>query len=396
MRILLAIFLICPLILPLDLLAQNPGKEAYDSALRLRREGNYKDAVKLFTSAMEHTDGDVLEIRIQRGYTFYYLKDYGSAVEDFKVWASVAPKDADAHIALGKALMKVPAPIEAISSFNEAIELDPENATALNDRGMVKSSLKQFAGALDDFESAILHRPDFASAYNNAGAARFFNQDIDNPIESDIIAARNLFSQAIEADPTLAIAYRNRGAMHLFLESFGNATEDFRVAARLTPDDPVAFFYAGVAYARKGEPNLGIDFLEQTLEVKPTFFYALEAQADIRKQQNRFDDAIELYKEAKRAAPDHQTVFKGLMDYKIAVIHAHKKDKTEMFSRLKSAKKLGAFSDKAVYKKFLSQREFRSYRSNKKFRRFTKSLSKLKKEYKFLKSELRWFRMLSD
>ena len=64
-----------------------------------------------------------------------------------------------------------------------------------------------------------------------------------------------------------------------------------------------------------------------------------------------------------------------------------------MYTQLATAKRLSAFSDKKVYQRFLKEPAFKKYRKEKKFRNFTKAVTKIKKEYKFLHSELRWYRM---
>ena len=56
---------------------------------------------------------------------------------------------------------------EAIADFDEAIRLDPNDAGAYNNRGVVKKWLNQLEEALIDFDEAIHLNPDDADAYSN-------------------------------------------------------------------------------------------------------------------------------------------------------------------------------------------------------------------------------------
>ena len=60
----------------------------------------------------------------------------------------------------------------AIADCNEAIELDPKNATAYNNRGYAKGKLVDYQGAIADYNKAIELEPKDAAAYNNRGRAK--------------------------------------------------------------------------------------------------------------------------------------------------------------------------------------------------------------------------------
>ncbi|MEO1438431.1 MAG: hypothetical protein AAFV80_23025, partial [Bacteroidota bacterium] len=65
----------------------------------------------------------------------------------------------------------------------------------------------------------------------------------------------------------------------------------------------------------------------------------------------------------------------------------------KMYQSLKEAKRLGVFTDRKVYQDYLRSEAFKEYRREKDFEKFTKSLSNIKKENRFLNPNLRWFRM---
>ena len=90
----------------------------------------------------------------------------------------------------------------AIANFNEAIQLDPENANAFGGRGLAYLGKGDLEQAIADFNRAIRFNPSNASAFNNRGVAYLRKRDYDLAIVD--------FSEAIRLNPNYANAFCNR------------------------------------------------------------------------------------------------------------------------------------------------------------------------------------------
>jgi serine/threonine protein kinase len=66
---------------------------------------------------------------------------------------------------------------EAIEDFNQALVIDPSDASVLNDRGFAYKSLNQIKEAMADFDRAIQLKPDLADAYQNRGNLKWWSGD---------------------------------------------------------------------------------------------------------------------------------------------------------------------------------------------------------------------------
>lgn len=55
----------------------------------------------------------------------------------------------------------------AIADYDKAIELDPECAEAYNNRGLAKKDLKDYSGAMADYNKAIELFPQYTRVYDN-------------------------------------------------------------------------------------------------------------------------------------------------------------------------------------------------------------------------------------
>jgi tetratricopeptide (TPR) repeat protein len=60
----------------------------------------------------------------------------------------------------------------AIQDYDEALKINPENATAYNNRGAAKMMLKELDAAMVDFNKAISLNSKYADAYDNRGRVK--------------------------------------------------------------------------------------------------------------------------------------------------------------------------------------------------------------------------------
>ena len=71
-----------------------------------------------------------------------------------------------------------------MKDFDEAVKLDPENASAYNDRGHVKFIKEDYDGAMKDFDEAAKSDPEYRYAYSNRGYLKFFiKKDYEGALE---------------------------------------------------------------------------------------------------------------------------------------------------------------------------------------------------------------------
>ena len=100
-----------------------------------------------------------------------------------------------------------------------------QTADEYNERGNAKKRLKDYTGAIADYNKAIQLKPDYAEAYYNRGCAKDDLKDYNGEIED--------FNKAIQLKPDYAFAYYSRGYSKHYLKDKIGACTDWSKAGEL-------------------------------------------------------------------------------------------------------------------------------------------------------------------
>jgi len=124
---------------------------------------------------------------------------------------------------------------KALAEYDKAIQIYPQNAGALSNRGLTKYNLGDYKGARFDCEMAIFlfknqnqtekTRKDMATALSNLATILFEHHESKYAIL--------YLDEAIRIRPKYAIAYNNRGEAKAALGDKVGAKADFLKAAKL-------------------------------------------------------------------------------------------------------------------------------------------------------------------
>ena len=108
-----------------------------------------------------------------------------------------------AHLNLGDLLSQNGKVDEAITNFQQALQIKPDYAEASYDLGNALLQKGKVDEAITNFQQALQINPDYAKAHNNLGTALFRKGRVDEAIAH--------YQQALQIDPDYAIAHNNLG-----------------------------------------------------------------------------------------------------------------------------------------------------------------------------------------
>ena len=129
--------------------------------------------------------------------------------------------------------------------FDEAVQLNSDNAQAYYGRGTSYGELKQNERAIQDFSKAIQLNPNLEEAYYNRGTVYADLEEYELALQD--------FNKAIELNPNLAEAYNNRGAAYYFLKKYQQAIADATKAIQIDPNHSTAYMIRGTCYQELGD-----------------------------------------------------------------------------------------------------------------------------------------------
>ena len=102
----------------------------------------------------------------------------------------------------------------AIADHTKAIELDPDDATAYNNRGVAYSTKKEYDRAIEDFNKAIELNPNDVDAYHNRGET-WLQMGEWEKAKSDLTTAEGKGVNIVN------VFRKNYGSIHAFEERYG-------------------------------------------------------------------------------------------------------------------------------------------------------------------------------
>jgi len=161
---------------------------------------------------------------------YYDLEQYEKAISNYNKAIQLNPNDANTYNGRGLAYYDLEQYENAISNYNKAIQLNPNDANTYNGRGLAYYKLEQYKKAISDFKQAIELNLETARIFYFQGNAYKKLREYQKAISS--------YTRAIETDNywgegSLADAYYKRSLTYKELGNINKARSNLEKAAEL-------------------------------------------------------------------------------------------------------------------------------------------------------------------
>jgi tetratricopeptide (TPR) repeat protein len=189
--------------------------------------------------------------------------------------------------------------IRAIADYTQALWLNPNDAEAYKNRGLVYSRLEYYHEAIEDYTHSLQLNPDDAVVYYSRGYARFKLKDYMGAIAD--------YTQAVQLNPNDPTAYYYRGLAYAEIEDYRQAVEDYTQVVQLNPNDATAYLSRAVACLKLEDYERAIVDSTNSLKLEPNDATAYLNRGHARSKLKDFRGALEDYKRAREISTTRMT-----------------------------------------------------------------------------------------
>lgn len=150
---------------------------------------------------------------------------------------------------------------EAVTYFDQLLEKNPANATALNAKGVALFQQGKIEEAIPVFDQAITADSTNYKPWFNRGNAKMELKNYKEALAD--------FNLASALDPTQLDILFNRGTALLNIEQYEDALLDFQSVLQSDPNNAEAHFRKGKAELGMSDPIHGMESLTNTVNLDP-------------------------------------------------------------------------------------------------------------------------------
>jgi tetratricopeptide (TPR) repeat protein len=222
-------------------------------------------------------------------------KEYDKAIADYTQAIQIDPNFATAYYNRASAYGMKTEYDKAIADYTRAIELNPGITGAYNNRGIAYFDKGDYDRAMADFNQQIRIAPD-ARTYTNRGITYYKKNDLDRAMADH--------NHAIRLDPNLAEAYSNRGLVYEAKSDHDRAIADYTQTIRLNPNFAGAYHNRGIAYYEKGDYDRAIADYTQAIRLNPNYAKTYGRRGLAYFQKKDLDRTIADFETALRLDPN--------------------------------------------------------------------------------------------
>ena len=222
-------------------------KESYSKGVKQLQSQDYKNSVTTFSEILlKATDNGLKKTcYIYRGLSFKGLGEFQNAISD----------------------------------FDNAIKIDPNDLASFTDRGIVKISSKDYEGAKKDFLHVLTK-----DSIDNQGQAALYYLGRIAYLQAKYEQSIKYYDKLILLTPKDAELYFNRGAAKDMIMDSPGSIKDYDLAILYSPEYKEAYANRGVAK---------INLLRLKGDIKLTKKQTTDACQDLKKAKQLGDNSVD-------------------------------------------------------------------------------------------------------
>ena len=179
---------------------------------------------------------------------------------------------------------------EAIKTYKEAIQIEPENSITYFNLGVTLQDSGRLNEALEHYKIALNKNPQYLDAIINIGS--IFQK------KGNSLSAISYFEKAIQIEPENSITYFNLGVTLQDSGRLNEALEHYKIALNKNPQYLDAIINIGSIFQKKGNSLSAISYFEKALALNPNHVPTLIQLGIVQRQIGKLQAATNTFKKA--------------------------------------------------------------------------------------------------
>ena len=262
------------------------------------------------------------------------LKDtYGNAYENYKKGnlkiaetlcykiLSIDPNFIQSKLLLANISTKNRDFIKTKKFLNEAIDMQPNNVSVLNNLGTVCKELGETKNAVSYYKKVLQLDPNNTNAYYNLGATCYDLKQLKE--------AKSYLQKSTELQPDFALPFFVLGNVHADLKEYENAISNYQKAIEINYNLAGAHNNLGLVFRNINDFKNAINCYEKAIKIKNDHVGAYHNLALALKASGKFDKAIQSHEMAIKHEPENLSHYYYLSNLKGNILNNDLKNKIE-------------------------------------------------------------------
>jgi Flp pilus assembly protein TadD len=259
---------------------------------------------------------EIAENHVTEGVAFYQDGKYEDAVSSWQEALELIPGDAEVHNFIGISYHNLNKFDEATNHFKMATELDTTYYEAYNNLGYDLFLQKKYAEARRAFENALDINPNYTAAkLNYERTKRIMSGELQREVFElteqaakidDVDQQIEFYEKIIQMDSLNAEVHNNLGVAYYYADSLDGAYDHLNTALRLKKDYPEAINNMAYIYKVAGRYQDAVRLFLKAISLKPKYIFGLNNLGETYMLMNENQNAVRVFQTVLEIDPANE------------------------------------------------------------------------------------------
>lgn len=252
-------------------------------AVEAERRGDFSSAISDFQTLLRN-GADSPELRTNFGIAYFQMRDFGRALQQFRIALATYPSSAPGNLFAGLSLLNSGHPKESLAYLQKAHLVQPDDPTPLLALARAEVACNQLLPSRASYKEAVRLYPQNAEAWYGLGivervlAERDLKQlrpgvsssEAQAKSRTALRASEQAIGKAMQLDPGSVHARMILGESFRIAERYDLAVKEYEEATKQQPKFAPAWAGLAVAYSAAGDDRNALQAAAQALELEPS------------------------------------------------------------------------------------------------------------------------------